>query len=317
MTGVLSIVRESFSLFSETPNPSFQKNLFWSCVWVAFIVSSFAAWVIEHKKRKELERQNNKLQEDIIPVIEIVQKQDELTRENINLRNELEREQLNIKTETEKHKETVEELNSRINYLLDVLEPKLEILFEKTYVATTHYPFQNRNNPEYFRIARVVIRNDSKDTIYGIKVALKDLPIDRDALNGRVFRLKDDFNEHSSGSFSLDPDETQEIDIALRKETHFKQEEGSYLRLVAPKHVNKWIGDAEIIGLKIQVTASRHPAIEGRFDIYLEKTQSMNQDGEVKFFKRLMFRVSEVDADAPTEIRPYRDKAEDISRNNL
>jgi hypothetical protein len=50
MSGSFSIVREAVILFSDNPNPIWQRNLFWSCVLVAFIVSCLMAWVLKHQE---------------------------------------------------------------------------------------------------------------------------------------------------------------------------------------------------------------------------------------------------------------------------
>ena len=58
MSGCFSIIREVVTLYSEKPNPFWQKHLFWSCVWITFIISSITAWVL---KQRELltEREKN------------------------------------------------------------------------------------------------------------------------------------------------------------------------------------------------------------------------------------------------------------------
>jgi hypothetical protein len=50
MTGSLSLVREAVTLFSQRPDPIWQKNIFWSCVWIAFIISITTAWVLKHQE---------------------------------------------------------------------------------------------------------------------------------------------------------------------------------------------------------------------------------------------------------------------------
>jgi hypothetical protein len=50
MTGSLSLVREAVTLFAQSPDPIWQKNIFWSCVWIAFIVSAITAWVLKHQE---------------------------------------------------------------------------------------------------------------------------------------------------------------------------------------------------------------------------------------------------------------------------
>ena len=47
MSGAFAIIREAFNLFASNPDPIWQRQLFWSCVWIASIISMFAAWVIE------------------------------------------------------------------------------------------------------------------------------------------------------------------------------------------------------------------------------------------------------------------------------
>jgi hypothetical protein len=47
MSGILSIAREVYGLYSGTL-PA--RSLFWSCVWIAFVVSAAILWAIEHKQ---------------------------------------------------------------------------------------------------------------------------------------------------------------------------------------------------------------------------------------------------------------------------
>jgi hypothetical protein len=62
MTGLLSLVREIAVTFVDSPNPLWQKKVFWSCVWIAFVISSIWAWIQEHNKFLA-ERYKNELPE--------------------------------------------------------------------------------------------------------------------------------------------------------------------------------------------------------------------------------------------------------------
>jgi hypothetical protein len=46
MSGVLSIARELYGMYSGQLPP---RSLFWSCAWIAFVVSAAILWVIEHR----------------------------------------------------------------------------------------------------------------------------------------------------------------------------------------------------------------------------------------------------------------------------
>jgi hypothetical protein len=50
MSGVLSLFREVRSIYTNTPTTS---SLFWSCAWIAFIVSASTAWYQEHLAAKK------------------------------------------------------------------------------------------------------------------------------------------------------------------------------------------------------------------------------------------------------------------------
>lgn len=49
MSGTLSLFRELHGTYTNTPTT---RTLFWTSVWVAFIVSAFAAWLQEHLAAK-------------------------------------------------------------------------------------------------------------------------------------------------------------------------------------------------------------------------------------------------------------------------
>ncbi len=212
----------------------------------------------------------------------------------------------NYKIETQR---AFNEQESVIDYYKSLQKPKLKLLEENPTVELTRYNhFSFRNKTEYCRIARLGISNIGDATVNGIKVIIKDFSWVENRYDGMVLRPKDDFNVHSNGSFNLPSKDVKYIDIALRKEAEFNYHEArTYLRLVAPDYFNTCIGDNEIIGLKIQVVAPNHPPLEMKVDIYLEKMQLTNQDGEVSYFKRLMCRTSTAEENAPTEIRMYQE----------
>ncbi len=56
MSGAFGIVQTLILMYSKDPNPVWQEKVFWSFVWIAFVVSSFIVWIIEHRKVRELER---------------------------------------------------------------------------------------------------------------------------------------------------------------------------------------------------------------------------------------------------------------------
>lgn len=57
MSGTLSVAREAVSLFADQPSQFWQRSVFWSCVWIAFVVSMFA-WV--YQKERELRAEKAK-----------------------------------------------------------------------------------------------------------------------------------------------------------------------------------------------------------------------------------------------------------------
>lgn len=61
MSGILSIAREAYGIFSGTVPP---RTLLWSCLWVAFVMSATVSWGIEHKKCRD-ERNKSKIAPDI------------------------------------------------------------------------------------------------------------------------------------------------------------------------------------------------------------------------------------------------------------
>jgi hypothetical protein len=192
--------------------------------------------------------------------------------------------------------------------LEDRFKPKLKILFEDKFVELTHYQHLSFRGIKYCRVARIAVQNSGDDTAYNVRVALRDFSLGHVSYDGITLYPKDDFNEHSNGVFSLDPKEKKYIDVALRQDVGFTEAEaGTYLRIVAPAYLNKNIGNCEIRGLKIQVTAREHKEVEKRFDLYLEKVPLTNQAGEQVFHKRLKFRASSVAKDAPTEVSVYQD----------
>ena len=53
MSGGFSIFRELYGIYSGTL-PA--RSLFWSCVWIAFVVSAAILWAMEHKAKEEAEK---------------------------------------------------------------------------------------------------------------------------------------------------------------------------------------------------------------------------------------------------------------------
>jgi hypothetical protein len=50
MSGSFSIIREVVILFSDNPSPIWQRNMFWACVWVTFVVSMVTAWYLKNQE---------------------------------------------------------------------------------------------------------------------------------------------------------------------------------------------------------------------------------------------------------------------------
>jgi hypothetical protein len=50
MSGSFSIVREIVGLYSTNPSPFWQKNVFWSCVWITFVIAMLIAWFIKNQE---------------------------------------------------------------------------------------------------------------------------------------------------------------------------------------------------------------------------------------------------------------------------
>lgn len=55
MSGIFSIGREFASLYTQSAQP---RTVFSLCLWLAFFVSSYILWFIEHQARKDEEQKN-------------------------------------------------------------------------------------------------------------------------------------------------------------------------------------------------------------------------------------------------------------------
>jgi hypothetical protein len=64
VSGILGVTQQIILLYSLNPNPIWQEKVFWSFVWIAFVISSIIAWLIEHKKVRSLE---TRIQESLTP----------------------------------------------------------------------------------------------------------------------------------------------------------------------------------------------------------------------------------------------------------
>lgn len=64
MSGILGVTQQIILLYSLNPNPIWQEKVFWSFVWIAFVLSSIIAWLIEHNKVRSLEA---RIQESLMP----------------------------------------------------------------------------------------------------------------------------------------------------------------------------------------------------------------------------------------------------------
>jgi hypothetical protein len=206
----------------------------------------------------------------------------------------------------------VQELQNTIAYLEDRLMPKLELIFkeERPFEDLTryqHFSFR-RNKIEYCRVIRVAAQNIGDDTVYGIKVVLRDFSIGAESYDGIPLRPKDDFTEIMDPTFNLDPGEIKYVDIALRKEPDVESSDCTYLRIAAPAYLNSFIGNLEVKGLKVQLIARGHPTVEKKLDIYLEEYPVTHQDGKQTFHKLLRCRVSSEAIDTPSEVNLNSDK---------
>lgn len=54
MSGGLSLIRELLAIYA--PQRIQSASLFWHCVWIAFILSSFSAWFLEYRRSESLEQ---------------------------------------------------------------------------------------------------------------------------------------------------------------------------------------------------------------------------------------------------------------------
>ena len=63
MSGVLSLARELYGLYVGVIP---QKTLFWSFLWLAFVISASALWALERKKCRTLERALDEILPEVI-----------------------------------------------------------------------------------------------------------------------------------------------------------------------------------------------------------------------------------------------------------
>lgn len=54
MSGAFSIFREVYGIYSGVIPP---RSLFWSCTWIAFVVSAAILWCLEYREKKSLKKQ--------------------------------------------------------------------------------------------------------------------------------------------------------------------------------------------------------------------------------------------------------------------
>lgn len=70
ISGGLGVAQQIVLLYTDNPSPIWQRQLFWSIVWIAFVLSAIVAWVIEHRKVRALEVEMEKSQfADFVPKI--------------------------------------------------------------------------------------------------------------------------------------------------------------------------------------------------------------------------------------------------------
>lgn len=54
LTGVLGLIQQIIILYSPNPNPIWQEKVFSSAIWLGFLVSAFALWLLEYQKTYKL-----------------------------------------------------------------------------------------------------------------------------------------------------------------------------------------------------------------------------------------------------------------------
>jgi hypothetical protein len=63
MSGIFSLVRELYALYSGVVPP---KSLFWSLVFISYIISAAILWAIEHNERGKLEKRDTETRPRLI-----------------------------------------------------------------------------------------------------------------------------------------------------------------------------------------------------------------------------------------------------------
>ena len=202
----------------------------------------------------------------------------------------------------------IQDLGDEVAFYKDQLAPTLKL--SEPFLEHGYYEhFSLPGQVTYYRIARITVENTGNVTVYNVKLTIKDFSRGGTSYNGMVFIPKDDVAPFHDRIFTLNKGDSKIIDIALRRDgIHERERPSTYLQLISPKYVSTNIGDNELLGLRIQVTANDCQNVETRVDLYLEKQQSTNQNGEVTFHKILNVRPSIVDESAPTEIHMYKER---------
>lgn len=290
VTGFLATLETIALLYFPNPSIFWQRQVFWSGTWIAFVLSAFWAWIKQYRTNQDLKAT---ILQQAVSLAQAAEKETTLTVANAELT------------------AITEALQGEIDVLNDQLTPTLSL--SAPFIELSRYRDESiRNGSKYFHIVRVSVHNSGSVGISRIRVIAKNFIWHHEDYSGKPFYPKDDFNTHSDGSFYLEAGGSRQVDIALREPspavghgspmTHF--------RLALPPYMSNVIGDNEILGLTIQVVAPGYPQTpEQRLDLYLEKQQLTKSTGEISFQKILRVRPSEQLATSPTEVRMWQDPA--------